>query len=118
MSTFYEKYGGEETISKVVDYFYDLVLADETVNHFFQNTDMEKQRRHQTKFISYALGGPNQYTGQAMSKVHTGMNLQPEHFDAIVRHLHAALSHFGVSEEDIDFALTRVGSLKDDILYK
>ncbi|MGG4459028.1 group 1 truncated hemoglobin [Brevibacillus sp. HB1.2] len=118
MSTFYEKYGGEDTVAKVVDYFYDLVLADDTVNHFFKNTDMEKQRRHQTKFISYALGGPNQYTGHSMAKVHEGMNLQPIHFDAIVRHLRDALTHFGVSEEDISDALSKVESLREDILYK
>ncbi|WP_029100328.1 group I truncated hemoglobin [Brevibacillus thermoruber] len=118
MESIYEKYGGEETISKVVDYFYDLVLADDTVNHFFKNTDMEKQRRHQTKFISYALGGPNQYTGRSMSKVHEGMNIQPVHFDAIVKHLRDALAHFGVSEGDIDEALSKVESLRDDILYK
>lgn len=118
METFYSKYGGEETISKVVDYFYDLVLADDTVNHFFANTDMEKQRKHQTKFISYALGGPNQYSGQSMTKVHEGMNLQPTHFDAIVNHLRAALTHFGVKESDIEDALTKVESLREDILYK
>ncbi|MFP3391170.1 group I truncated hemoglobin [Brevibacillus sp. SIMBA_040] len=118
METFYEKYGGEDTISKVVDYFYDLVLADDTVNHFFKDTDMEKQRKHQTKFISYALGGPNQYSGQSMAKVHAGMNLQPVHFDTIVKHLHSALTHFGVRDGDIDDALTKVGSLRDDILYK
>ena len=115
----YEKVGGEEAISKVVDYFYnDLVLKDETVNHFFQNTDMEKQRQHQTKFISFALGGPKQYTGKSMEKAHEGMNLQPEHFQAIATHLHDALAHFGVPESDIDTALTKVASLKDDIIYK
>lgn len=42
--TLYEKVGGEEAIAKVVDYFYsELVLKDETVNHFFEKTDMEKQ---------------------------------------------------------------------------
>ena len=77
----YEKVGGEEAISKVVDYFYsELVLKDATVNQFFQNTDMEKQRSHQSKFISFALGGPKQYTGKSMAKAHEGMNLQPEHF--------------------------------------
>jgi hemoglobin len=51
--TVYEKIGGEESIAKVVDYFYsELVLKDDTVNHFFEGTDMEKQRLHQTKFIS------------------------------------------------------------------
>lgn len=118
MGSFYEKYGGEETISKVVDYFYELVLADDTVNHFFQHTDMEKQRTHQTKFISFALGGPNQYSGQSMAKAHEGMNLQPIHFEAIVGHLRTALAHFGVSQEDIGDALNKVASLRDDILYK
>ena len=115
----YEKVGGEEAISKVVDYFYsELVLKDETVNQFFQNTDMEKQKSHQSKFISFALGGPNQYSGKSMAKAHEGMNLQPEHFNAIATHLHDALAHFGVEEADIDTALTKVASLKDDILYK
>ncbi|AMA73293.1 MULTISPECIES: group I truncated hemoglobin [Aneurinibacillus] len=118
MSTLYERLGGEETIAKVVDYFYDLVLADDTVNHFFKNTDMEKQRRHQTKFISFALGGPNQYTGGSMAKVHEGMNIQPAHFDAIVRHLRDALAHFGVDEDDIAQALEKVETLREDIIYK
>ncbi len=115
----YEKVGGEEAIAKVVDYFYsELVLKDNTVNHFFKETDMEKQRSHQTKFISFALGGPNQYSGQSMAKAHQGMDLQPDHFNAIVKHLHDALAHFGVNEADIDTALTKVASLREDILYK
>ncbi|MFP3394571.1 group 1 truncated hemoglobin, partial [Brevibacillus sp. SIMBA_076] len=37
--TLYEKIGGEEAIAKVVDYFYnELVLKDDTVNHFFEKT--------------------------------------------------------------------------------
>ncbi|REE56294.1 hemoglobin [Paenibacillus taihuensis] len=117
-TTLYDKFGGEDTIGKVVDYFYELVLADNTVNHFFKDTDMEKQRKHQTKFISFALGGPNQYSGQSMAKAHAGMNLQEEHFAAIAGHLHDALAHFGVGEPDIDQVLTHVASLKDDILHK
>lgn len=93
--TLFERIGGEEAVAKVVDYFYEeLVLKDETVNHFFKDTDMKKQRRHQTKFISYALGGPNQYSGASMAKAHEGMNLQPEHFNAIAKHLDQALAHF------------------------
>lgn len=115
----YEKAGGAEGIEKVVEYFYhELVLKDPTVNQFFENTDMNKQIKHQAKFISFALGGPNQYTGTSMAKAHEGMNLQPEHFNAIANHLHDALAHFGLSESDIDQALTKVASLKDDILYK
>ncbi|MGY3717796.1 group I truncated hemoglobin [Sutcliffiella cohnii] len=117
--TLYEKIGGEEAIETVVDYFYnELVLKDETVKHFFDETDMEKQRRHQTKFISFALGGPNQYTGKSMEKAHEGMDIQERHFEAIVKHLHAALAQFQVPVDDIEKALNKVGTLKDSILNK
>lgn len=53
-----------------------------------------------------------------MAKAHQGMDLQPAHFNAIVNHLSDALAHFGVNEADIDTALTKVASLRDDILYK
>jgi len=117
--TLYEKVGGQEAIEKVVDYFYsELVLKDETVSHFFEHTDMDKQRRHQAKFISFALGGPNQYSGKSMAKAHANMNIQPEHFNAIAKHLHDALAHFNVEEPDIDQALSKVESLRNDIQYK
>ncbi|RKD24467.1 globin [Ammoniphilus oxalaticus] len=115
----YEKVGGEAAVEKVVEYFYNEgVLKDDTVNHFFKDTDMKKQMEHQTKFISFALGGPNTYTGSSMAKAHEGMNIQPEHFDAIVKHLHDALAHFGVGEAEIGQALSKVGSLREDIMYK
>ncbi|AEI46241.1 group I truncated hemoglobin [Paenibacillus mucilaginosus] len=114
----YEKLGGEAAIGAVVDIFYKKVLADDTVNGFFKDTDMEKQRRHQTKFLSFALGGPAQYTGASMAKAHEGMNLQPIHWNAIVNHLTASLREAGVGEGDIDTIVSHVATLKDDILNK
>ena len=117
-TTLYEELGGQQAIEQVVDDFYKRVLADDTVKDFFAHTDMEKQRRHQSAFISYALGGPNKYTGRSMEKAHTGLNLQPEHFDAIALHLGEALSENGVSQEDINSVLGRVSTLKEAVLYK
>ncbi|WP_372008976.1 group 1 truncated hemoglobin [Paenibacillus chitinolyticus] len=116
-TSLYEKLGGKEAIGKVVEEFYKRIIADESVNHFFRDTDMAKQLRHQTAFISYALGGAP-YTGKSMAAAHTGLNLQPEHFDSIVNHLQASLAHFGVTEDDIRQITENVGSLKGDILYK
>lgn len=117
-TTLYEKLGGQPAIEQVVDDFYQRVLADNTINQFFAHTDMEKQRRHQTAFISYALGGSNQYTGRSMEKAHTGLNLQPEHFDAIAKHLGEALAVHDVPQEDINRVLERVSTLKEAVLYR
>lgn len=114
----YDKLGGKEGIEKVVEIFYKKILADPTVNHFFEHTDMKKQKRHQTLFISYALGGPNQYHGKSMAKAHEGLNLQPKHFTAIVNHLDSALAHYNVSQQDREKVLEKMDSLKDDVLYK
>jgi hemoglobin len=114
----YDKLGGEQAIGLVVDEFYNCVLADDTVNHFFVHTDMHKQRSHQKAFISYALGSPEQYSGRSMEKAHTGLNLQPQHFDAIAKHLGEALAVYEVSPEDINTVLGRVSTLRDAILYK
>jgi len=113
-----EKLGGQSAIEQIVDDFYKRVLADDTVNHFFAHTDMEKQRRQQTDFIYYALGGANQYSGRSMEKAHAGMNLQPEHFDAIAKHLSEAMAARGVSPEDINTAISKVETLRDAVLYK
>lgn len=51
MTALLDKLGGEEALSLVVDKFYDIMLADPVVNHFFKNTDMPKQRRQQKSFL-------------------------------------------------------------------
>lgn len=117
-TTLYEKLGGEQAIKQVVDDFYTRVLADDTVNSFFAHTDMEKQRRHQTAFISFVLGSPIPYTGRSMEKAHVGLNLQPEHFDAIVKYLSEALEVHHVPPAEINTIRDRIATLKEAVLYK
>jgi hemoglobin len=117
-TTLYEEVGGESAVREIVDDFYQRVLADDTVNQFFAHTDMEKQRRHQTAFISFALGGPKEYTGKSMETAHSGLNLQPEHFDAIAKHLSEAMANHGVSSDGINQAIAKVATLKSAVLYK
>ena len=114
----YDKMGGQSPIKEMVDDFYRDVLADEIVSHFFDHTDMEKQRHHQTAFICYAIGGTKQYSGRSMEKAHAGLNLQPEHFDAIVKHLTNAIIAHGASQEDLEAALGKIATLKEAVLYK
>lgn len=104
-------------MAALVDRFYERVLADDRIKHFFAHTDMEAQRRHQTAFLSYALGGPA-YSGRTMERAHAGMNLQPAHFDAVAEDLVATLEEADTDPCDVDEVVARVYSLKDSILYQ
>ena len=112
----YERLGGKDGVEKVVDRFYDLVLADESVRDFFADTDMKRQRLHQTLFITFAVGGPNEYGGASMQKAHEGMGIRDEHFDAIVSHLVSSLTYFGVGDADIQAIGEKLAPLRQEIV--
>ncbi len=57
MSTLYDKLGGAAAVDLAVEKFYEKVLADEPVQHFFAHTDMRQQKQHQKAFMAYAFGG-------------------------------------------------------------
>lgn len=117
-NTLFEKYGGVNTVSALVDIFYGYILSDERVKNLFQQTNMERQKKHMTAFLSQALGGPNSYEGLDMRKAHAKLNLTEDHFNAVGEILVKTLKQGGVSEEDISAIMSVVVSLKDDVLNK
>ncbi len=114
----YENIGGQPTIEKVVDAFHKSVMADGSLKGYFAKTDMAKQRAHQIAFFSQIFEGPNQYAGRPMEKTHTGMKLNDQHFDAVSKHLGAAMASAGVSAENSSAAMAKVSGLKASILNK
>ncbi len=103
MATLFEQLGGAEAVNLAVDKFYERVLADERIKHFFAKTDMAKQRAHQKAFLTYAFGGTDKYSGSNMREAHKALVLEQglnhEHFDAVAEDLMLTLEEMGVSEE-------------------
>ncbi len=122
MTTLYEKLGGEAAIDAAVDLFYDKVLADERINHFFSDTDMVRQRGHQKMFLTFAFGGMPGYSGKGMREAHAPLveklGLNDSHFDAVVENLAASLSELGVSGELIGEVAGIAESIRSDVLCK
>ncbi|WP_017327530.1 group 1 truncated hemoglobin [Synechococcus sp. PCC 7336] len=116
MSTLYEKLGGKAAVDLAVDKFYEKVLADERVKHFFANTDMQKQRQHQKSFMTYAFGGAENWQGRSMREAHKQladeMGLSDIHFDAIAENLVATLVELDIPQESIDEVVQIVGSVE------
>lgn len=103
MSNLFEKLGGKQAVELAVDKFYDKVLHDARIKHFFEGVDMAKQRVHQKAFLTYAFGGTSKYNGRTMRTAHQKlveeMGLNGEHFDAVVENLVATLKELGISDE-------------------
>jgi hemoglobin len=114
--TLFEELGGKETIALVVDHFYEKMLADEELKHFFDHTDMKKQRAHLTAFVSFAIGSHDSYKGKNMKDAHAHLQIKSDHFNKTAGHLITTLQELQVTQEKIDTIISKIAPLHDDIV--
>jgi hemoglobin len=115
-STLYQRVGGEAAINAAVDRFYERILADASINHFFRGISMGRLKAHQFAFLSLAVGGPKQYSGVSMSAAHAKLAIEQSHFDSVAVHLVETLRELGVSEEVIHEVAEAVTPLANQIV--
>ncbi|CAK57654.1 unnamed protein product (macronuclear) [Paramecium tetraurelia] len=114
--TIFDKLGGQANIDAAVVKFYQKVLSDPSVSHYFKNTDMKKQTENQQKFLTMAFGGPNNYTGRDMKAGHAGLGITTVAFNTIVKHLGDTLKEMGVPAEVIAEAAAVAETTRADIV--
>jgi len=117
--TLFERIGGDAAVNAAVDIFYRKVLADDRVNQFFENVDMDKQATKQKAFLTMAFGGPHNYTGEDMRKGHAHLvakGLNDTHFDVIMEHLGGTLTELNVPGDLIGEAAAIAESTRGDVL--
>jgi hemoglobin len=113
----YERLGGLEAISAVVDEFIKIAGADERINKKFAKTAQpERVRLHFIEQICMLTGGPCKYTGDSMKKAHHKMGLTEGEFSAGVEDLTKALDKFNVPAPEKGEFLTALGQFKKDIV--
>ena len=80
---------------------------------------MEKQRRKQKAFLTFAFGGPNNYSGRGMAAAHKKLverGLNDSHFNAVLENLGATLEELGVPEAQIKQAADIAESVREAVL--
>src|SRR3954467_1740547 len=88
----YDRLGGVNAISAVVDKFLANVVGDNRINSFFSATVANASRTQLLRNnlidqIGEASGGPLKYKGKDMTTAHTGMNITDAQFTALVEDL-------------------------------
>ena len=114
----YDRLGGKEAITAVVDTFVAKVGADKRINGYFASTDLVKLKMHLVNQICEASGGPCKYTGRSMKQTHAGMGVTDAAFGALVDDLVAALDHHKVGKPEKEDLLAVLGPMKSDIVEK
>jgi hemoglobin len=97
----YERVGGFSAVRKVVSAFYDKALESELIAHHFEEIEMPKLIDHQTRFISFLMGGPASYTDEHIEHVHEKLGITLEEFDEMIELLSETLEDFDFGSEDV-----------------
>lgn len=112
----FDQLGGIEGVKSLIDDFYQRVLADEFLAHFFEKTDMNRLRLMQFEFIASALGGPIQYSGAELTAVHAGRGITNQHFAKFAGHLASTMEDRGIPHEVVDAMLGRLATFRDKVV--
>lgn len=115
-NTLYEALGGEEAIEAVVDRFYERVLTDDQLAGYFEDTDVDELRAHQSAFLAYVTGGADDYEGRSMREAHAGLGITRGDFVAVADHLRTTLDELGVPDEHAEDVMTAVADLEDAVV--
>lgn len=100
--SFYEKSGGFAAVSRIVLALYDRILDDDDLGPFFDDVDMKRLVDHQTKFVTYLMGGPASFTDEQIAAVHRRLEIDDSHFNRLLELVRETLEDFGLSAEDVD----------------
>jgi hemoglobin len=117
----YELIGGRRTIWAATASFYQRVLADDSLRHFFEGSDMEHVHARQSMFISMLLGGRVVYTGRDIGAAHARareQGLNDTHFDTFLKHFRAALEEVGVKADKAEKVMELLKSRRGAVLNR
>jgi len=115
----YERLGGYDAISAVVDVFLIKVWEDPVVGRFFvgMGTDTRNQLRQKNKNLMCAnTGGPCKKINRPLAEAHVGLGITDKEFDIVAGHLGTTLKEFKVPQKEFDELMTKVGGLRDYVV--
>ena len=116
--TLYERLGGKQAITMVVDSFVARVAADNRINKKFARSNIPRVKGMLVDQICNASGGPCTYTGRSMKEAHRNMGVTDGEFDALVEDLVTTLNQFNVAKADQDALLNTLGAMRADIVER
>lgn len=115
-ATLYERLGGKEAITAVVQHLWGVVSKDKRINSYFAHTKPEVFGSQLIDFLCQGAGGPCEYQGGDMHTAHTGMKISSDDFDALAEDIVITLNHFNVPQQEQDEVMGMLGGMKAQVI--
>jgi hemoglobin len=115
-SSLFDRLGGMDAITAVVDDFVATCADDARINAKFARSDVPRLKAMLVDQVCEATGGPCTYSGRDMTETHKGMGVTAGEFDALVEDLVSTLDRFSVPVAEQTELLGLLGPMKLDIV--
>ena len=115
----YERLGGYDTISEIIDEFLKKMFADPQVGKYFigMGTDTREQLRQKNKLLMCKnIGGPCKIINRGMKLAHAGLGVTDSDWQVTVSHLAGTLESLKVGEQEQRELLLMISRLKEYIV--
>jgi hemoglobin len=119
--TLYERLGGYNGISAVVDDFADRLFADPKIGKYFvgMGTDTRGMFKQKNKnLVCNVTGGPCKVISRPAKTVHAGLGITDAEFDIVVGHLSEALDKYKAPAAEHKELMAIIATLRKDIVER
>ncbi|MFN3783390.1 MAG: group I truncated hemoglobin [Spirosomataceae bacterium] len=128
--TLYDRLGGVDAITLVVDQFIANVAVNPDMERTFQplleevsrlggsSPKLASLRNNLIDQMCEAAGGPQMYRGKDMVTAHRGMNITAEEFNSMAKNLSDAIDKFNVPAAEKNELMAVIASLQPQIVGK
>ncbi len=117
--TLYERLGGYNAISAVVDDFAEKLFNDPVVGaRFFGMSDDSREgfRQKNKNLVCNVTGGPCKIISRSTATTHNGLGIKASEFDIVAQHLVDTLNKFKVPEKEHKELMAIIATLRPDIV--
>ena len=117
--TLYERIGGYDVISQIIDEFLKKMWVDPQVGRYFvgMGTDTRNQLRQKNKLLMCKnTGGPCRIISRDMKLAHRGLGITDSDWQVAVKHLVDTLNSLKISEQEQQELLQIISGLKEYIV--
>ena len=112
----YRALGEQAGIEAVVEGMLLKIASDTRIVQHFEDVDIQRLRDKLVEQFCMEAVGPCTYTGDSMEESHTGLDLTPSDFNALVENLQAAMTDQGVAITTQNLLLARLAPMREQII--